>query len=117
VVKACQVTFPEFFNEDREAWDALGPEYHARLAKNYVTWIRGYTRLFDDLSWSNEDLRKRPVTWTIGGKMPAESFYDNAIVATKAGIKIGLLDSKHFPQVSIPEALAEHIKMAALKYI
>jgi pimeloyl-ACP methyl ester carboxylesterase len=117
LVKTCQDTFVNYFNEDMAAWEALGPEFHARLAKNYITWIRGYTRLFDDLSWSNEELKRRPVTWTIGGKMPAASFYDNVVVATKAGIEIGLLDSKHFPQVSIPEALAEHIKNATLKYL
>jgi hypothetical protein len=117
LVKTCQDTFVNYFNEDMAAWEALGPEFHARLAKNYITWIRGYTRLFDDLKWSNEELNRRPVTWTIGGKMPAASFYDNVVVATKAGIEIGLLDSKHFPQVSIPEALAEHIKTSALKYI
>lgn len=117
LVKTCQDAFVHYFNEDTEAWEALGPEFHARLAKNYITWIRGYTCLFVDLNWSNEQLNRRPVTWTIGGKMPAASFYDNVVVATKAGIEIGLLDSKHFPQVSIPETLAEHIKTAALKYL
>jgi hypothetical protein len=29
-------------NDDLAAWEALGDEYHARLASNYVTWVRRY---------------------------------------------------------------------------
>jgi hypothetical protein len=40
-------------------------------------------------------------------------FFDNVVTAQAAGIPIGLLMCKHFPQVSIPDALADHISKVA----
>jgi hypothetical protein len=79
-----------------------------------VTWVRRYVgqdRLFRP--FSVEELRRRPVTWTIGGLSAAFMFFDNVVTAQAAGIPIGLLMCKHFPQVSIPDALADHISKVA----
>jgi hypothetical protein len=70
-----------------------------------------------ELKLSNEELTRKPITWTIGALPPAGMFIDNVVRATNAGIEVGLLNSKHFPQVTIPQALAEHIKEAALKHL
>jgi hypothetical protein len=37
IVERCQFLFAHMMNDDLAAWEALGDEYHARLAKNYVT--------------------------------------------------------------------------------
>jgi hypothetical protein len=39
-VKRCTFLFAHIFNDDLAAWQALGDEYHARLATNYLTWVR-----------------------------------------------------------------------------
>jgi hypothetical protein len=49
-------------------------------------------------------------TWTIGGLNPAAMFLDNVVLAVKSDCPIGLLMCKHFPQVSAPGMLAEHIR-------
>jgi pimeloyl-ACP methyl ester carboxylesterase len=114
IVHACQDLFRNQMNESADAWDALGEAYHKRLQRNYVTWVRRYVgqhRLFRP--FAPEELRRRPVTWTIGGLTPAAAFFDNVLTAQAAGIPIGLLMCKHFPQVSIPDALADHISKIA----
>jgi pimeloyl-ACP methyl ester carboxylesterase len=114
IVRACQGLFRNQMNESAEAWDGLGEAYHKRLERNYVTWVRRYVgqpQIFRQ--FVPEELRRRPVTWTIGGLSPAFMFFDNVLTAQAAGIPIGLLMCKHFPQVSIPDALAEHIGRVA----
>jgi hypothetical protein len=37
------------------------------------------------------------------------TFFSNVQLTTSLGISIGLLPCKHFPQVSIPNLLADHI--------
>jgi len=110
IVRACQDRFRNQLNENAEAWDALGEAFHKRLKRNYVTWVRRYVQQNRYLrTFAPEELQRRPVTWTIGGLTPAERFFDNVVTAHAAGIQLGLLQCKHFPQVSIPEVLANHI--------
>jgi pimeloyl-ACP methyl ester carboxylesterase len=114
IVSACQDLFRNQMNESAEAWDALGEAFHKRLERNYVTWMRRYVgqnRIFRP--FAPEELRRRPVTWTIGGLTPAAAFFDNVVTAYGAGIPIGLLMCRHFPQVSIPDVLADHIGKVA----
>lgn len=114
VINACRAFFRNEMNENPEAWDALGEAFHMRLERNYVTWVRRYVGQNRSLrSFSIEDLRRRPVTWTIGGLTPAVAFFENVVTAHAAGIQIGLLMCKHFPQVSIPDVLADHIGKVA----
>ena len=35
IVERCQFLFAHMMNDDLAAWEALGDEYHARLAKNF----------------------------------------------------------------------------------
>jgi pimeloyl-ACP methyl ester carboxylesterase len=114
IVRTCQDLFRNDLNENTAAWDALGEAFHKRLERNYVTWVRRYvggSRILR--SFTKEELRRRPVTWTIGGLTPAARFFSNVVTAHAAGIEIGLLMCRHFPQVSVPEVLADHIRKAA----
>ena len=99
------------FEGNEEAWDSLGAEWLKRLDKNFVTWVRTYVGKVEK-NWSKEELCKRPVTWTIGGMTPAGMFWQNVIDGFDAGVRVGLLPSQHFPQVTVPEVLAEHIVKA-----
>jgi len=105
--------FAHVINEDPAAWESLGDQYHARLAKNYVTWVRRYVATGLPPLHRSEDLAGKPITWTIGGLTPAMTFLDNVVLAVEAGLSISPLMCKHFPQVSAPEMLAQHIRTSA----
>ena len=110
IIRVCKDLFRNQMNENAEAWDALGEAFHRRLERNYITWVRRYVHQDRYLrTFAPEELRRRPVTWTIGGLTPAEEFFDNVVIAHAAGIPLGLLRCRHFPQVSIPDVLAAHI--------
>jgi pimeloyl-ACP methyl ester carboxylesterase len=113
VFESCKFVYGHVMNDDLAAWEALGDEYHARLASNYVTWVRRYVTPEPPPPPSPDDLAGKPITWTIGGLNPAGMFFDNVVLAVKAGCPISLLNCKHFPQVSAPGMLAEHIRASA----
>jgi hypothetical protein len=116
VVESCKFAFGHVMNDDLAAWEALGDEYHARLANNYVTWVRRYVAPEPPPPHSTEDLAGKPITWTIGGLNPAGMFFDNVVLAVKSGCPISLLNCKHFPQVSAAGMLAEHIRASTLAH-
>lgn len=113
IVGVCRKLFREAMNEDAAAWDALGPEFHQRLDRNYVTWVRRYFPMPDLRLPTAEQLRGLAVTWTIGGLSPAIAVLGNIEAAHAAGIPVRPLMCRHFPQVSIPAVLAGHIAAAA----
>jgi pimeloyl-ACP methyl ester carboxylesterase len=117
VVETCQYLFANVMNDDPAAWEALGEEYHARLAVNYVTWVRRYVAPGILPEQSPEGLAGKPITWTIGGLTTAMTFLENVVLATKAGQSISPLLCKHFPQVSAPDMLAEHIRTSTRPYL
>ena len=121
----CKHIFANMFVEEdnggRDKWAALGPEYHARLAKNYVTWVHslfgsievGVQRLASDPNV----FRKRPVFWTIGALNQHPIWQSNIDVAKSIGVEIDTtaLQSLHFPQVTVPEKLAAWIDQCVRK--
>jgi pimeloyl-ACP methyl ester carboxylesterase len=118
VVEQCKVIFREHMNEDQAAWDALGEDYHGRLERNYVTWVRRYVSYTGPLPAKEPaDFTNRPLDWTIGGLTPAMTFFSNVQLAAILGIQVGLLPCKHFPQVSIPDRLADHIRGSASRHL
>ncbi|MFL6798590.1 MAG: alpha/beta fold hydrolase [Xanthobacteraceae bacterium] len=118
IIKACRDLFENVMNEDPNAWRALGPETHARLDKNYITWVRRYVDPARSRpSFNPSDFAGSSLDWTIGGLTPVAPFFSNVQFCAKAGIEIGMLMCRHFPQVSIPLALAEHIKQKTLRYL
>lgn len=112
IIAVCKEMFRNGLNENPQAWDALGADYHKRLERDYLTWVRRYFPIPDMRIPTPDELRRRPVTWTIGGLTRAATFHWNVVAGHAAGIEVGLLMCMHFPQVSIPEALATHIARA-----
>ncbi|MBI2800697.1 MAG: alpha/beta fold hydrolase [Gammaproteobacteria bacterium] len=116
VVQACQHIFGNVMNEDPVAWNNVGAEYHQRLERNYVTWVRRYVATIDSgLQIDAAALVGRPIAWTIGGLNPVAAFFTNINIAFEARIPLGLLMCRHFPQVSIPTELANHIRAQSIE--
>jgi len=110
-----KISFVNQLNEDAAVWDALGDAFHRRSERNYVAWVRRYFGPSVLRTFTEMELHRRPVTWTIGGLTPAASFCNNVEMAHHADIRIALLTCRHFPQVSIPGELAAHIREVARK--
>jgi pimeloyl-ACP methyl ester carboxylesterase len=111
-VTHCEEIFADHMNEDKAAWLGLGTKYHERLKKNYPTWFRNYSPVVEKTVWDKGELKRKSgrISWSVGGLMPMNWFFTNVVLATELGIKIEMLNSKHFPQVSIPAELAEYIR-------
>jgi pimeloyl-ACP methyl ester carboxylesterase len=115
VVQACKHVFGSVMNENEAAWNALGEAYHKRLERNYVTWVRHYVATIDSGPQIDAAaLTGRPITWTIGGLNPVAAFFSNVPLAFAARIPLGMLMCRHFPQVSMPNELAGHIRTQAV---
>ena len=115
LIQACQHIFASVMNEDTAAWNDLGPEYHARLEKNFLVWARNYIKPFPpSLDAVCENLKGKPITWTVGALTPVATVLPNIKAAYRSDIDIGLLPCKHFPHVSIPGKLADHIRESAM---
>lgn len=112
VAATCANLFENVMNDDPVAWKALGPEFHGRLAANYITWVRRYVAGPSHPPVVPESLAGTPITWSIGSQFEVYYFFSNVQLAHRAGIDIGVLPCKHFPQVSIPQQLANHIRQA-----
>jgi pimeloyl-ACP methyl ester carboxylesterase len=110
VIAICANLFGNVMDEDQAAWEALGPEYHKRLKKNYVTWIKKYMTSLPSTEWKKDELMTKPVFWTVGALSTMGAWFDNVVMACEIGIKIEMLPCRHFPQVSIPEKLVEYIR-------
>ena len=111
LIESCKFAYGHVLNDDLAAWEALGDDYHARLAKNYVTWVRRYVAPVPPEPHSPEDLAARYMDYR--GCESRCMFFDNVVLAVKSGCPISLLICKHFPQVSAPGMLAEHIRANA----
>ena len=123
---ACRGLFANRFiekdvNNGRKKWEALGSELHARLAENYVTWVRGYVNSVEaragEIAREPANLQKRPIFWTVGslneGAELGEGFWKSNFEVTRAaGLKVDVerLRCLHLPNVTVPEPLMEWIK-------
>jgi pimeloyl-ACP methyl ester carboxylesterase len=111
IVGACKDLFRTKFISDGRAWDALGDEYHRRLEKNYVTWVRHYVWAgLANRTYSSEELTRRPIAWSIGGFSEVWFGVSNLRVAQRANLTVDILPCKHFPQVEVPGLLADRIR-------
>jgi pimeloyl-ACP methyl ester carboxylesterase len=112
VVQACKDLFRNYFNSNPQAWDALGPDYHRRLERNYVTWVRHYFKAGGaaDRSYGAEELARRPIAWSVGGLSEIWFMIGNFRVAQRANIEVEILKCRHFPQVEIPDVLVDRIR-------
>jgi len=112
VVQACKEWFRNRMNSNPQARDALGVDYHRRLERNYITWVRHYFKPGSaaDRSYNAEELTRRPIAWSIGGFSEVWFFIGNFRVAQRANIEVEILKCRRFPQVEIPDVLANHIR-------
>lgn len=113
ITAVCANLFENMMNEDPAAWKAIGEDFHQRLARNYPTWIRRYVAGQKHDPFDPEALTGRPIVWTMGGMFEVTLFFSNVQLAHRAVLNIGFFPCKHFPQVSIPEVLADHIRSAS----
>lgn len=115
----CKEFFAKHFIEDEEKWNDLGPEYHTRLSKNYVTWVRHIMGICEEIGRqlaTPENLNKRPLFWTVGsqnqGVEQEEGIWQlDFEVAREAGLSVDkeTLKCLHFPAVTVPQDTARWI--------
>jgi len=100
IVKKCKDLFRNQLNSNVRAWDAVGQEYHRRLGRNYVTWVRHYlwARLADQ-TYTAGELAYRPISWSVGSLRENWIVATNVEVARRANLRVHSLPCKHFPQV------------------
>ncbi|KAK5078207.1 hypothetical protein LTR64_003386 [Lithohypha guttulata] len=131
ITAACENFFANAFveqdiNDGRKKWDGLGSDYHARLAKNYVTWVKGYINSVElgsnELASDPKNLQQRPIFWTVGGLNPGVEHEDGAWkqnfeMARAAGLEVNTkrLNCLHFPAVTVPEDTADWIRESVAK--
>ena len=103
---------------DEQAWNALGPEYHERISKNGELWLDLMMGHVDIKSYTAEQLRKMPpLVFSIGILGMSWLALANTATAQRAKAEIVYLLSAHYPQVTMPEGFADHIRTYAKKYL
>jgi pimeloyl-ACP methyl ester carboxylesterase len=118
IVNSCKDLFRNQANSDARAWDAIGQDYHRRLEKNYVTWVRHYLwEGLADHTYTWEELAYRPISWSVGGLWDSWIVATNAEVARRANLNVESLPCKHFPQVEIPDLLPARIRGQTKVYL
>lgn len=121
IVAACRGIFANGFiehevNDGLRKWQNLGDEYHSRMVKNYVTWVRGYVNNLEakagEIARVPGNLQKRPIFWTVGSlnegaELGEGRWKTNFEVTRAAGLKVNVerLRCLHFPSVTVPEEL------------
>ena len=103
---------------DEEAWKALGPEYHERINKNGEVWITHYIGSVDMRVYTAEELTKMPpLVFSVGMNTLAWLVEANRRTAERANAELVWLPCMHYPQVTIPDLLAKHIREYSKKYL
>jgi pimeloyl-ACP methyl ester carboxylesterase len=103
---------------DPQAWTALGPEYHERIGKNGEVWVDYVLHYADQRTYSRRELsRMPPMVFSIGYNSAAWLAFANLQVACRANAEVVWLPCLHFPQVTIPDLLAKHIRKYTKKYL
>jgi pimeloyl-ACP methyl ester carboxylesterase len=96
---------------DSQAWAALGPEYHERINKNGEVWVDYVLGYADQRTYSKQELSKMPpMVFSVGFTSPAWLAFANLQVARRANAEVVWLPCLHYPQVTIPVLLAQHIR-------
>ncbi len=118
IIKTCQDFFRNMFieeaNNGRAKWDALGPEYHKRLEQNYVMWQRNLVTTYEPQTRvlaTPENLKRRPVFWTVGAMSRKDFWPTNFELAESAGLEVNTtaLNCMHFAYVTVPEQTTKWI--------
>ena len=103
-------------NDGKAKYKALGDEYHARLDKNFVTWMRHLVSYMEAqtktlIEKERENVMKAPLFWTVGGSTAPGIFDLDDPVGKSLGVEVrhDVLNCKHFPAITIPEETASWI--------
>jgi pimeloyl-ACP methyl ester carboxylesterase len=103
---------------DEQAWSALGTEYHDRINKNGELWLDLMVGNIDTKSYTAQQLQKMPpLVFSAGLLGMSWLALANLATAQRAKAEMVYLLSAHYPQVTMPEGFAEHIKTYAKKYL
>ncbi len=103
---------------DSQAWAALGPEYHERLSKNGEVWIDYMLDSVGQRTYSTQELSKMPqMVFSIGFNSGAWLTFANLQVANRANAEVVWFPCLHYPQVTIPDLLASHIRKYTKKHL
>jgi len=104
--------------QDPQAFAALSPEYHERISKNGEVWVDFVLGYADQRTYSAKELANMPpLVFSVGLFSMAWLVEANLQTARRANAEIVWLPCKHFPQVSIPDLLAEHIRKYTKRYL
>jgi pimeloyl-ACP methyl ester carboxylesterase len=116
---AAMATLLPMFVGDEAAWKDLGPEYHERVGKNGEVWIDLYLEPVSQRAYSAEELQKRPIVFSAGMISPAWLVECNLRTARRCNAEVVWFPPPcmHYPQVSHPDLLADHIRKYTRKYL
>jgi pimeloyl-ACP methyl ester carboxylesterase len=103
---------------DSQAWAALGSEYHERINKNGEVWVDYMLDYIGQRTYSARELSKMPqMVFSVGFTSAAWLAFANLQVAGRANAEVVWLPCLHYPQVTIPDLLAQHIRKHTKKHI
>lgn len=92
-------------------------ETNARIDQNLPYWGQYYLGCQDTHSYTKEELGKIPACdFTVGSWTPAWHPYANMETAKRGGFSYTWLPCAHYPVLTCPEILAEHMKKTIHKY-
>jgi len=116
-VAALSVMFRDMVG-DPEAWESVGTDYHTRINKNLEIWADYMVGHVNHRAYSSEELSAMPpLVFSVGQLWTNPVVEINIEAARKANTEAVLLPCRHFPQVTIPDLLAKHIRENTKKHI
>lgn len=103
---------------EKNKWDALGKEFHERIAINHVYWAKWYLGSVDRITYTKEELENMPnLEFSVGTWSPSWLTYSNVVVAERGGRPYTWLNGSHNPQVTGTEEFVDFIRRTCEKYI
>ncbi|MBE6031783.1 MAG: alpha/beta hydrolase [Clostridiales bacterium] len=95
----------------------FSPEVNARMAQNGPVWGQYYFGVQDQQSYTEEMLAKIPACdFTVGCWTPSFQVIANIRTANRGGFEYTWLPSGHYPMITCPDVLVDHIRKTIHKY-
>ena len=103
---------------DEKSWSLLGADYHERINKNGDVWIDLMMGPSENMTYTAEQLQRMPpLVFSVGVLGQTWLALANMAVAQRAKAEVVHLLAAHYPQVTNPVQLAQHIRKYAKKYL
>lgn len=107
---------------DEEAWGALGPEYWERIRNNGdVFFDLVFPSAVERVYTAEELVAMPPLVFSIGlislRQGPNPAIQANLNAAKKGNIEMVKLPGSHYPQITHPDSLIEHIRKQTIKHL